>query len=157
MTLLNPTPDDLRFDVEYGYHFNARCEKIYMRLDFVTNAVQLVGGSAAAAAVLSQSQFWVTMAGIALAIAAAFSVLVQPSVKAEKHRASKALYLKLMAKDFVEESMLIKAALADIQADGLIGFRSISVPAVNDALRSLGYEEAPRVTTRWQRCVSKFC
>ena len=158
MTLLTPTPADLRFDVEYGYHFNARCEKIYMRLDFATNVVQLVGGSAAAAAALSQAPFWVTFAGVALAIAAAFAVLIQPGIKAEKHRATKALFIKLTAKDFKTDAAAIKATLADIQAEGLIGFRALQAPAFNDALQGLGYSNDGKLpTSAWQNLVSVFC
>jgi len=128
--------DDLSFDLKYGYWFNLLCERLYSRIDFLLNFVQLVGGSGAALAVVNGSPQLVVTAGLALAVCAAISLLVQPAIKAERHRVTRCGYLSLDAK--LESNRIdgLVVALADLRREAPIGLGALAVPAFNATLRA---------------------
>lgn len=145
--------DDALFDVEYGYWFNQANERLYHRLDVLLNVVQLVGGSAAAWAALQQDPRAVVAAGMALAVCAAVALVVQPAVKAEQHRACKALWrtLKGRAARMGDEDLV--ASVAELQGSGPAGLGTLAMPAYNATLRATGREESVRALSVMQRVV----
>ncbi len=127
---------ELTSGLSYGYWFNLLCERFYARVDFVSNAVQLVGGSAAAFSVLQSRADWTTAAGIGLALAAAVSLLVQPAIKAERHRRAKCAYLELEAKAADLSTAELRRELARVRGDAPTGIDALAVPALNATLRA---------------------
>ncbi|MGJ7487715.1 hypothetical protein ACSFA2_20800 [Variovorax sp. LT2P21] len=142
--------DDLSFDLKYGYWFNLLCERLYSRLDVLLNFVQLVGGSSAALAALNDSPKSVVTAGVALATCAAVSLLVQPSVKAERHRVARCNYLTLDARLDGGSTEGLVMALADLRREAPIGFGILAVPAFNATLRATNRETSVRALTPGQ-------
>ena len=144
--------DDQKFDLYYGYAFNDLCQSFYTRVDFVTNFVQLVGGSGAAAGVLASSPVLVAFSGVVLAICAAISITVQPSIKAYKHEIAKCDFWRVrqqaissLAGDALEE------AIAQAQADSPMGIKTLEDPAINRAMAMLDYKDGFVELSRCQR------
>ena len=140
--------EDQRFEIEYGYWYNLACERLYRRIDVACNLVQLVGGSAAAAAALGGRGALVVGAGLLLALAAAVSLTVQPAIKGERHMRSKCQYLD--AKRLSDESA-VAAAIIDAQASGPAGFGALAMPAWNAAARAMGREDSAQALRWWER------
>ncbi|MEJ8852637.1 hypothetical protein [Variovorax rhizosphaerae] len=138
---------DLSFDLKYGYWFNLLCERFYSRVDFVLNFVQLVGGSGAALAVINESPKQVVVAGLALAICAAVSLLMQPAIKSERHRVARCTYLTLDARLASEQREGLVIALADLRREAPIGLGVLGPPAFNATLRAMGQEDGVRSLT----------
>jgi hypothetical protein len=136
--------DDALFDIEYGYWFNQANERLYHHVDVALNLVQLVGGSAAALAVMQEFPKGVVIAGLSLALCAAVSLLVQPSVKSEQHRACKAQWRKLKARAPQINDADLHQAVSELQGDGPTGIGALSTPAYNATLRATGREDAVR-------------
>lgn len=143
--------DDQAFDVEYGYWYNAACERFYRRVDFVCNFVQLVGGSAAAAAAWGGSGGLVVASGLLLACAAAVSLTVQPAVKAERHERTKCAYLAIKRRRHQADEAAVHEAITDAQAGGPVGLGALAMPAYNDAVRAMGREQGVRPLRWWER------
>lgn len=145
------THAELVTNVRYGYWFNHFCERLYARLDFVVNAVQLVGGSAAAYGAL-QSHPWLSAgSGVALASAAAVALLVQPGIKAERHRRAKCGYLALETKAWKLPFDELNAELMQARSDGPTGIDALAVPAYNATLQAIGAAAEPLKTSLVQR------
>jgi hypothetical protein len=144
--------DDQKFDLYYGYAFNDFCQSFYNRVDFVTNFVQLVGGSGAAAGVLASSPVLVGFSGVVLAICAAISITVQPAIKAYKHELAKIAFwgVRQQAISSIDGDALDEA-IAKVQADSPIGIKSLEDPAYNCALEMLGYSTGAVPLGRCQR------
>ena len=145
---------DALFDIEYGYWFNQANERLYHRLDVLLNVVQLVGGSAAAWAALQKDPQWVVLAGVALALCAAVSLVVAPAVKAEQHRTCKAQWRQLKARSARLGDDDLVSAVADLQGSGPTGFDALAMPAFNATLRATGHEASVRALSWGQRIVS---
>lgn len=147
--------DDLLFDIQYGYWYNAACERFYRRIDFATNFVQLVGGSAAATAAFGQRPDLVVLSGLALAAAAAISLTVQPAVKAERHERTKCGFLALKRLQHTTPDDQLHIAVTEAQQSGPIGIGALAMPAYNDALRAINREHGFR-TLKWWEKVAAF-
>lgn len=130
--------EDRLFEIEYGYWFNMKSERLASRLDFVLNLVQLIGGSAAAMAVLGGWPGGVVAAGLLLALCAAVSLLLQPAVKAERFCVAKRNWLDLKGRASGLDDDALVAAVARLQADGPNGLGALEKPAWNAAVRASG-------------------
>lgn len=150
------THGELVSNVQYGYWFNHYCERLYSRLDFLLNVVQLVGGSAAAFGALQKNPKLSAAAGIALALAAAVSLLVQPSIKAERHRRSKCEYLELEAKAWQLSFQELKTELMLIRKDAPTGIDALANPSYNACLRAIGADTKPIHVSWMQRIAFAF-
>jgi hypothetical protein len=145
------THRELVSHIRYGYWFNASCEKAYGRLDLLLNVMQLVGGSIAVVSILKTSEALTTaMAGI-LAFAAAVGLLVQPSVKAERHRQAKCVFLELEGRAWHLPTDALEQQLARTRQDAPAGIALLAVPAFNATMRAIGQDEAQKPETIWQR------
>lgn len=129
---------DTLFDIEYGYWFNQLNESLFRRLDFLTNLIQLVGGSAAAFAALQSSPVWLVGSGMALALCAAVQLLVQPAVQAEHHRACKQQWRSIKATQADLSDAQLLQAVATLQGTGPSGSTWLAVPAFNATVRATG-------------------
>ncbi|HKY22546.1 MAG TPA: hypothetical protein VJM31_15140 [Vicinamibacterales bacterium] len=148
------THRELVSHVRYGYWFNASCEKAYGRLDLLLNVLQLVGGSIAVVSILKTSEtLTALMAGI-LAFAAAVALLVQPSVKAERHRQAKCAFLDLEGRAWHVATDALEQQLARARQDAPIGIDLLAVPAFNATMRAIGQEDAQKPETIWQRALA---
>lgn len=145
---------DLTFDIHYGYWFNLACERLYRRIDVALNFVQLVGGSSAALAALNNSPSFVVAAGLALAVCAALALLVQPSVKAERHLQAKCRWLALKPKALVMPDAELAVLVADAQANGPAGIGALAVPAFNATVCATNREDRRRPERLIERVVS---
>lgn len=145
----------IEFDVHYGYWYNTLCESFYRRVDFGCNLVQLTGGSVAAAGVIASFPWLVGLSGVALALCAAFSLAMQPAVKAERHCQIKSAWLDLQASMPTMSDTELLAALAQKKKADL-GMLSLNLPASNAAMRSLGYSEGFAPLSGWQRFVQRL-
>lgn len=145
---------DLTFDIHYGYWFNLACERFYKHIDVVLNFVQLVGGSSAALAALNGSQTWVVAAGLSLAVCAALSLLIQPSVKAEQHLQAKCRWLALKPKSLVLADTELAALVAEAQASGPAGIGALAVPAFNLTVCATGREDRKRPERLFEKLAS---
>jgi len=130
--------DDLAFDVHYGYWFNLACERFYKHIDFAVNFVQLVGGSSAALGVVNGSPNWVVASGLALAVCAAISLLVQPGVKAEQHLQAKCRYLAIKGKLHAMTETDLASEVTEAQRSGPSGIGALGKPAFNSTLHATG-------------------
>lgn len=142
--------DDL-FDLEYGYWFNLSNERLYRRLDTLVNLVQLVGGSAAAIAALQKDPQAVVFAGIALAVCAGVSLVVQPGIKAEQHRVCKAQWRAIKGSAGGASDEALHRAVTDLQGTGPTGLDALTVPAYNAAVCATGREDQVRPVSWVQR------
>lgn len=138
------TEADLKFDAEYGYHFNAMCECLYARIDFFLNAVMLLGGSASAFGAFSKNGSPSEWGGAILAACAAIALLAKPAEKALLHRQAKSSYLKLKGRISAKNLSAIKSELAQLQGDSPNGVSSLAIRAANKTLDSLGYTSGHR-------------
>lgn len=147
------TPDQT-FDIDYGYFYNLSNERFYSRLDGLLNFVQLVGGSAAAAGAMQSDAKLVVGAGVALAVCAAISIVVQPAVKAERHCQMKTRWRELLA--YKGDDIADQAA--KLQASGPIGMGILAMPSYNAALRSRQHDDTGCRELSWlQKMVSAIC
>lgn len=147
------TPDQT-FDIDYGYFFNLANERFYSRLDGLLNFVQLVGGSAAAAGAMQSDARLVVGAGVALAVCAAISIVVQPAVKAERHCQMKARWRELLTHKGSDATDQI----AKLQASGPVGMGILAIPSYNSALRSRQPDDTGcRQLSLLQKVVSAIC
>ncbi|MDE1555367.1 MULTISPECIES: hypothetical protein [Comamonas] len=145
----------IEFDVHYGYWYNTLCESFYRRVDFGCNLVQLTGGSVAAAGVIASYPWLVGFSGIALALCAAFSLAMQPAVKAERHCQIKSSWLDLQASMPMLSDAELLAKVAEKKKSDL-GMLSMNLPASNAAMRSLGYTDGFAHLSAWQRFVQRL-
>ncbi|MDH1700302.1 hypothetical protein [Comamonas terrigena] len=144
--------DDQKYDIYYGYAYSELCQSFYSRLDFVTTFVQLVGGSGAAAGVLSGSPALVGFSGVVLAICAAIGVAVQPSIKAYKHELSKCAFWEIRRKALEDfQGSALDVAIAQAQGASPIGIKTLEDPAYNRTLEMLGYSSGAVPLSRRQR------
>ena len=94
----------------------------------------------------------VVASGVALAVCAALALLVQPSVKAEQHRACKAQWrlLRGQATKLVDDELLL--AVTQVQASGPSGIAALADPAYNATLIAAGQHSATIPLGWWQWC-----
>lgn len=151
-----PSRDDSFFNLEYGYWFNAANERFYRRVDFLTNLVQLVGGSGAAAAALSGRNELVIASGLVLAAVAAVSLTVQPAVKAERHERAKCKYLGIKRRMHQLSDTELHEAATEAQEAGPLGIASLGMPAYNAALRAINRENGQRKLDWSERLAAFF-
>lgn len=145
---------DLTFDIHYGYWFNLACERLYRRIDVALNFVQLVGGSSAALAALNNSPSFVVAAGLALAVCAALALLVEPSVKAERHLQAKCRWLALKPRALVLPDDELAVLVAAEQASGPAGIGALAVPAFNATVCATNREDRRRPERLIERVAS---
>lgn len=145
----------IEFDVHFGYWYNVLCEKFYARCDLVLNLIQLIGGSAVAAGVVSSNSSLISVSGVLLAIAAAFSLAWQPGIKSERHRLAKDCWLDLKAEMHKHGDGDLVAACARLQKQET-GMTSLNLPAVNAAIRALGRSDGFAELSGWQRFVQRI-
>lgn len=146
--------DDQAFDIEYGYWYNAACERLYRRIDFGCNFIQLVGGSASAAAAFGGRADLVVAAGLLLACAAAIAMTVQPAVKAERHERAKCTFLAIKRCRSGADEAALHEAIVDAQSSGPVGVGALGMPAYNDAVRAMGREYGVRPLRWWEHFVA---
>lgn len=146
--------DDLIFDVHYGHWYNLMCERLYRHLDVTLSLVQMVGGSASGIAVMNQSGAVLSVAGVLLALASAFSLLVQPGVKVERHGLAKRAYTQLMSEAGSLDADQLAKRLADVRVGAPTGPRVLEVPAFNATLRAMGYDTGFADATCLQRALA---
>lgn len=146
--------DDRIYEISYGYWFNMANERAYHHLDVMLNLVQLVGGSTAALAALQEKPTLVVASGLALALCAALSLLVQAGVKSEQHKACKAQWIALRGKanGLTDDQLLL--AVTEIQASGPNGLGVLQDVAYNATVRSTGSEHAAVKLSPWQHIVA---
>lgn len=144
------------YEVNYGYWFNLVNERAYHHLDVVLNLVQLVGGSAAALAALQGYPSLVVASGLALALCAALSLLVQPGTQAERHRACKAQWATLRGQAARFDDEQLDDRIADIQSSGPSGLGFMADVAYNATLRATGQDHALVKLSRLQRLAAAF-
>lgn len=147
--------EDLVFDVHYGYWFNLACERFYKHIDFCANFVQLVGGSSAALGVVNESPKLVVYSGLALAVCAAISLLMQPAVKAEQHLQAKCRYLGIKGHMHAMSEAELSAEVTEAQRSGPAGIGALGGPAFNSTLNATGRVEGLRQLT-WQEKIANF-
>ena len=152
---MTPPRDDSLFNLEYGYWFNAANERFYRRVDFLTNLVQLVGGSGAAAAALGGRNGLVIASGLVLAVAAAVSLTVQAAVKAERHERAKCKYLGIKRRMHNLSDAELHEAATEAQEGGPLGIESLAMPSYNAALRAIDREGGQR-PLRWSQRLAEF-
>jgi hypothetical protein len=145
------THAELVTNVRYGYWFNHMCERLYTRLDFVLNVVQLVGGSAAAFGVMQGNSPLLAASGVGLAVTAAVALLVQPAIKSERHRRAKCEYLALEAKAWGMAYDDLNSALMKARSDSPTGVDALAVPAYNATLNAIGNTSSLMAETWVQR------
>lgn len=145
------TIEDLSLDVYYGHFFNSKCERLYGRLDFLLNLVQLVGGSAAVLAVLGSRQELLGFVGVALALAAAISLLVSPSAKAVRHAVVKDKFAALMGRYKTMRPEDLAQLIAEYRVGTPTGIDLLALPAYNASASALGREDAISPLSRFER------
>lgn len=149
-----PTLHDLLFDVHYGHWYNLMCERLYRRLDVLLNLLQLVGGSGAAVAVVSQSASVLAGVGVVLAVTSAIALLVQPAIKAHTHGLAKGGYTLLMSDGPQLQPHELAVRLAQVRMGAPTGPQSLQAPAFNATLHAMGYTTGFMETGRMQRLVA---
>lgn len=146
--------EDRIYEINFGYWFNLLNERVYHHLDVLLNLVQLVGGSAAALAAMQGQPILVVASGLALALCAALSLLVQPGVKSEQHRACKAQWVVLRGKaDQLDDGQLLQA-VTEIQGTGPSGLGLLMDVAYNATARASGNEGAAVKLNSLQRLLA---
>lgn len=125
-------------DVSYGVRFNELCERFYCRIDMAFGFVSLAGGSAAFAAVMSNSQTLVAVAGCVLAVVSILERLVGASKKAEQHAAARKCYGELHAEADALDLGAIDRRLRLLQSSLPGGIKLLAKPAHNANLQSSG-------------------
>ncbi|NQW92670.1 MAG: hypothetical protein HQ446_01290 [Polaromonas sp.] len=146
--------DDLIFDTHYGYWFNLACERYYKHIDVAVNFVQLVGGSSAAFAAVTDQSFAVVASGLALAACAAISLTVQPGIKAEQHLQAKCRYLDIKGRLLALSDEALNAEVVDAQRTGPAGIGALATPAFNSTLHAIGRTDGFRPLSRFERMAS---
>lgn len=136
------TIEDLSLDVHYGHFFNLKCERFYRRVDLLLNVVQLLGGSAAMFVVMSDQPHLLTGAGVALASAAALSLLVGPAAKAANHAFVKDRFTALIGRYRSMNPDELAQVIADYRVGAPVGIDSLAMPAYNAAALAMGREDA---------------
>lgn len=134
------THRELVSEVKYGYWFNLACERLYARLDFLLNLIQLLGGSAAVVALFQGDQKLTALSGVLLASCAALALLLQPSIKSERHRATKCQFLELDSKCWSMDAIGLSAEIASIRKEAPSGVRLLGDPSYNATLKAMGME-----------------
>ncbi len=133
---------ELHFDIQYGYWFNLKCERLYRHLDLLLNIAQLVGGSGAALSVFGGHPDWLAAVGVLLAAASVLSLLMQPSIKAGLHAAIKNQFVGLLAARKTQAIEVTEASIASIRAGAPAGIAWLEQPAYNAAVRAMGRQDA---------------
>lgn len=146
--------DDLIFDTHYGYWFNLACERYYKHIDVAVNFVQLVGGSSAAFAAITDRPFAVVASGLALAACAAISLTVQPGIKAEQHIQAKCRYLDIKGRLPGLSDEALNAEVVDAQRAGPAGIGALAVPALNSTLQAMGRTDGIKPLRMLERIAS---
>ncbi|AOY00117.1 hypothetical protein [Jeongeupia sp. USM3] len=141
-------------DIGYGYHFNDLCERLYRRVDFVFGAIGLIGGCAAATALLPTSGTAVAIAGITLAGNAIIERLIGASARAERHNEFKRRYWALRAEATGLTTTDLDRKLAQLQADGPNGLNGLASVAYNANVLAAGRDDATIPTSRWSRLLA---
>lgn len=149
------TRADIEFDVYFGYWYNFLNEKLYSRCDLFFNLVQLIGGSAAAAGVMSGSSALIASSGVALAVTAACSLAWQPGLKAERHAVTKRAFIDLRACMPSCSDEELARGLADLQK-GETGLPSLNMPSIHMTRRHLGGVADFGSLTSWQRAMMRL-
>jgi hypothetical protein len=130
---------DLVFEAHYGYWVNLANERLWRRVDFLLNFVQLVGGSATVISFLKDMPNTGIALGLGLSMIGALSLLLQAAVKAHQHEQAKCKYLELRQEASILDEAELRRRLADAQRSPA-GVRSLANPAYNATLDAMGYE-----------------
>lgn len=133
---------ELHFDIQYGYWFNLKCERLYRHLDLLLNIAQLLGGSGAVLSVFGGYSDWLAAVGVLLAATSALSLLMQPSIKAGLHAAVKNQFVKLLAARKTQTASVTEASIATIRAEAPAGISWLEQPAYNAAVQAMGRQDA---------------
>lgn len=150
------THEELVSNVRYGYWFNLLCERLYGRLDFLLNLLQLVGGSAAVLSLARDGPATMAVSGVVLVIAAAIALLVQPAVKAERHRHAKGEFLALEGVCWSLTQPQLAARLAEVRRAAPVGVDTLAMPAYNATVRAIGRAGDVQRVSWLQRVVAAF-
>ena len=127
-------------DVLYGVTFNDMNERFYRRIDSVFSWINMVGGSAAVAAVAGGRGVVAGVIGGVIAAAAYLEREIRPAQKAVRCAVQREKFGDLAARAPELTLAEIDRELRRLQANGPDTITALAIPAHNANLRTNGFE-----------------
>ncbi len=131
-------------DLAYNIRLQERHVRFLKRLRAVLAFVVLCGGATAFSELVNTSPFLRGLAAVLVAGCAFTDVLADFAGRAAAHDQQRRRYLELRSRSAGLGLEEIDRELARIEADDPTTIQALCLPAMNDVLRSRGYEDAVR-------------
>lgn len=153
---MNATRSDTEFCLRYAVRVLERYARWWHNVDVSVRVFALFSGTSAFGALMSQSKFWTLTAGLFFAFLQAVEYTIGPAKREQEARASRALYLAVLARQLeMNDSQLEAAYLAACTEDPVIVPDSLKRLAYNDILDERGADQNSRYAlTKWQELVN---
>lgn len=144
-------------DVHYGIAFNRLNASLYRRIDSLFSLVNVVGGSAAFALVISGTPAIAGWIGLAIAALAYLEREVKPGQKAVLCDAQAERFGDLAGRAPTLDLVDLDRELLRLQSSGPATFDALRLPAYNNNVRSHGYPDSASPTSAWEKLVHWLC
>jgi hypothetical protein len=145
------TAHDIEFDLRYGARYALRQRRFFARLQGVFSAINLLSGSAAFGGWLVEQPELAGVAGLVVAVVTVLDHVIKAGEHAtaaqHAHKAFAVLLARLRAG---EDADALDRALIELQGEDGPELELLRIPAWNDALLEMGYDQAQcdRLTLR---------
>ncbi|MBQ0946335.1 hypothetical protein KAK07_23550 [Ideonella sp. 4Y16] len=137
-------------DVRYAVIYGELNERFWTRIDTALSLVSAIGGSAAVATFLAQSNLANAVAGAVLALAGVLGLVLRPGQKASQFREARIGYLNLLGRAWSMQVGEVDAERARLEAAAPIGLDGLGPVAWNRLVIQLGDEDRAQGLTTWQ-------
>jgi hypothetical protein len=144
-------------EIRYAEHLCQRTARLYRRVQSVTNFLSIVGGSAAASALVQHTPSWLPVTGaLLLAVFGAVAVAVRPADKAAQNELDVKRYAAIRAKAASMSDDSLRQAIDEARNTDAAEIEPLRDVAYNDVVREVGQPGYSVPLSFQQRLIAAF-
>jgi hypothetical protein len=142
-------------EIRYAEHLCQRTARLYRRVQSITNFLSIVGGSAAASALVERTPGWLPVTGaLLLAIFGAVAVAVRPADKAAQNELDVKRYAAIRSKSAGMSDDVLRQAIDDARNTDAAEIEPLRDVAYNDVVHEVGQPDYSVPLTFQQRLIA---
>jgi hypothetical protein len=142
-------------EIRYSEHLCQRTARLYRRVQSLTNFLSIVGGSAAASALVEHTPGWLPVTGaMLLAVFGAVAVAVRPADKAAQNELDVKRYAAIRSKSGGMSDEVLRQAIDDARNSDAAEIEPLRDVAYNDVVCEVGQPDYSVPLTLQQRLIA---
>ena len=144
-------------EIRYSEHLCQRTARLYRRVQSITNFLSIVGGSAAASALVERTPSWLPVTGaLLLAMFGAIAVAVRPADKAAQNELDVKRYAAIRSKSSSMSDDALRQAIDEARNADAAEIEPLRDVAYNDVVCEVGQPSYSVPLSLQQRVIAAF-